>query len=224
MKKHIVKIKSIKFINYNVLQIKTDRPEGYEFKPGQATEMSINTEQWKEETRPFTFTSLPQDDYLEFTIKVYPDHNGMTEQLSRCKEGDELILRDVFGAIQYKGKGTFLAGGAGVTPFISILRSLEMQNDLVKNALIFANKAEKDIFLRDEFENLLGRNYVNVLSEENIAKYAHGHIDENFMRSTISDYSQYFYVCGPPEMTDKVVEDLKKLGATDDRIIIEDYD
>ncbi|WP_367998114.1 hypothetical protein [Zobellia galactanivorans] len=133
------------------------------------------------------------------------------------------MLRDVFGAIQYKGKGTFLAGGAGVTPFISILRSLEMQNDLEKNPLIFSNKEEKDIFLRDEFENLLGRKYMNVLSEENIAKYAHGHIDENFMKSTISDYSQYFYVCGPPEMTDNVVEDLKKLGAADDRIIIEDY-
>lgn len=221
MEKHIVKIKSIAFINYNVLGIVTEKPDGYDFEPGQATEVSINQEKWKNEKRPFTFTNLPMRDDLEFTIKVYPAHNGVTEKLSKLEAGDELILRDVFGAIQYKGKGTFLAGGAGVTPFIAILKSLEYQDEMNDNSLIFANKEEKDIFLQDKFGTMLGRRFLNILSEEKTEDYPHGHMDKEFLKSTISDFSQYFYVCGPPEMVDNVVESLKELGAEDDKIVIE---
>jgi len=40
------------------------------------------------------------------------------------KEGEELIIRDVWGAIAYKGEGYFIGGGAGITPFVAILRQL----------------------------------------------------------------------------------------------------
>ncbi len=68
---HIVKIKSIEPATYDVLRIVTEKPEHYAFLPGQATELSINKESWKDEKRPFTFTCLPKDNYLEFTIKTY---------------------------------------------------------------------------------------------------------------------------------------------------------
>ncbi len=224
MKKHIVKIKSIGFINYNVLQIVTEKPRNYDFEPGQATEVAINQKNWKEEKRPFTFTNLPRENNLQFTIKVYPSHDGVTEKLSKLKVGNELVLGEVFGAIQFKGKGTFLAGGAGVTPFIAIFKSLEYQNEMDHNSLIFANKTEKDIFLKQELETLLGRRFMNILSEEETQKYPTGHIDKDFLKSTITNFSQYFYVCGPPEMTKSVTEDLKSLGAAAKKIVIEDYD
>ena len=99
------------------------------------------------EKRPFTFTCLPDDDYLEFTIKTYPSHKGVTNELLQLKQNDELILHDVFGAIAYKGEGVFIAGGAGVTPFISIFRFLRSKNEVGGNKLIFANKAKADIIL-----------------------------------------------------------------------------
>jgi predicted ferric reductase len=43
----------------------------------------------------------------------------------------ELIIRDVWGAIEYKGEGVFIAGGAGVTPFIAILRQLQADDKLL---------------------------------------------------------------------------------------------
>ena len=55
---------------------------------------------------------------------------------------------------QYKGKGVFIAGGAGVTPFISIFRDLKKQNKIGNNILIFSNKTEADIILKDEFVEL----------------------------------------------------------------------
>lgn len=218
---HIVEIKSVEWVNHNVLGIRTEKPDGYDYRPGQATELSINQGEWRGEKRPFTFTNLPSSQDLEFTIKVYPEHKGVTEMLSRKEIGEELIVREVFGAITYKGKGTFLAGGAGATPFIAILRALEDQGQIEGNSLIFANRKMKDIFLKEEFERMLGNAFYNVLSEERTAAHAYGTIDRDFLRSMNLDFSQYFYVCGPPDMVDQVVLDLKGLGVKADRIVQE---
>lgn len=135
MEEHIVKILSIESVTHNVRQYNIEKPNGYHFIPGQATEVAINLPEWKNERRPFTFTSLNDWDHLQFTIKSYSDHNGVTNQLGQLKAGDELILHDVWGAIQYKGEGTFIAGGAGVTPFIAIFRQLHHVYDLQKRII-----------------------------------------------------------------------------------------
>ena len=51
----------------------------------------------------FTFTGLNDDPFLQFTIKGYPDHHGVTDQLHKLKPGDEIIIHDVWGAIEYRG-------------------------------------------------------------------------------------------------------------------------
>src|SRR5438552_3015611 len=101
--RHIVKIQEIKQVTHNVRCFRYDKPDGYTFVPGQATEVSINKPGWEKEKRPFTFTCLNEDPYLEFTIKRYADHDGVTNQLHQLSAGDELIIRDVWGAIEYKG-------------------------------------------------------------------------------------------------------------------------
>src|SRR5450432_1426999 len=106
---YLVKILFIEPVTHNVKRFTVEKPDGYTFQPGQATEVSINTPELKEEKRPFTFTCLPEDDHLEFTIKIYTDHNGVTNALGNLKPGDELILRDVWGAISYDGPGLFIA-------------------------------------------------------------------------------------------------------------------
>ena len=197
MEQHFVKIKSINKITHDVLKIVTEKPEGFDFIPGQATEVSINKSGWQEEKRPFTFTCLPDDDYLEFTIKTYPSHKGVTNELLLLKHEDELILHDIFGAIAYKGEGVFIAGGAGVTPFISIFRFLRSRNELGGNKLIFANKTKDDIILKQEFESLLGINFINILSDEKTNGYAHGYITEEFLKANITDLKKKTYLCGP---------------------------
>lgn len=222
MEKYQVKIKSIEHVTHDVLQIVTEKPENLKFTPGQATEISINRNGWTDEKRPFTFTSLPVDNFLQFTIKTYPSHQGVTNQLLKLNIGDELILHDVFGAIAYKGEGLFIAGGAGVTPFISIFKQLELQNGLRGNKLIFANKTKADIILNREFEKLLGENFINILSEENTVEYAYGLMDEEFLKANITGYSQQFYVCGPPSMMDAVLKQLANLGVAGKAITTEE--
>ncbi len=129
MEEHVVKILSIEEVTHDVKCFRVEKPAGYSFIPGQATDVSINVPALKDEKRSFTFTSLSSLNYLEFTIKIYSDHKGITNELGRLKPGAELIIGDVWGDISFKGEGVFIAGGAGITPFISIFRDLYYRKD-----------------------------------------------------------------------------------------------
>ena len=145
----------------------------------------------------------------------------MTNELGKLKPGAELIIRDVWGAINYKGTGVFIAGGAGVTPFISILRNLQAKNEVSGNRLLFANKTKADIILEDDFRRMLGDDFINILSEEKADGYFHGYITEDFLKATISDFSRYFYVCGPQPFIDSVLKQLDNLGVGKSLVTIE---
>ena len=214
MEEHIVKILSVEPVTHDVRHYKIEKPASYKFTPGQATEVAINKPGWENERRPFTFTSLNDWDHLEFTIKSYPERKGVTDQLSQLKAGDELLIHDVWGAIQYKGEGTFIAGGAGVTPFIAIFRQLQKDDALGNNKLIFSNKTHKDIILKDEFATMLGANFINTLTQENVAGYDHHVIDDAYLKEKITDFTQQFYICGPDPMIKSIQSILQKLGAT----------
>jgi ferredoxin-NADP reductase len=223
MKQYIVKIQSIKHITHDVLQLVTEKPENYNFTPGQATHIAINKPGWKAKRNPFTFTCLPEDAFLEFTIKTYPAHKGVTNELLKLKEDDELILEEVFGAISYKGEGVFIAGGAGVTPFISIFRDLHAKNKVGNNTLIFANKTKADILLEKEFTDLLGKNFINVLSGEKTDGYANGQITEDFLKAYVNSTTQHVYVCGPPPMMEAVQKQLSNLHIPKKVIVVEAF-
>lgn len=212
MEEHAVKIISIEPVTHNVKRFKLQKPQGYKFLPGQATEVAINKPGWKNERRPFTFTSLNDWDHLEFTIKIYSDHEGVTNQLGQLRVGDELLLHDVWGAIQYKDEGTFIAGGAGVTPFIAIFRQLQKDKRLGNNRLIFSNRTHRDIILKDEFAAMLGDNFINTLTQENIPGYDHHRVDEEYLKEKVRDFNQQFYLCGPDAMVKEVQIALQKLG------------
>lgn len=218
-----VKILSIEKATHNVMHIKTERPKDISYLPGQAADVSINNSDWKKEKRPFTFTSLFSDDFLEFFIKIYPEHNGVTNQIEKLETNDSLLIGDVYGDIAYKGEGIFIAGGAGITPFISIFKDLEQQNNLKTNKLIFANKTSDDIIDERFFNSLLGKNFINVLSKEDKTGFEHGFITKELIKSKIESSTSYFYVCGPPPMMDAVLKQLEELGIDESKIIKEQF-
>ncbi len=220
----IVKILKTDFVTHDVKRFVLIKPEDLEFVSGQAAHISINEGKWKSEERPFTFTSLNEDLVLEFIIKGYPEHKGVTQKLHSLASGDELILKDVFGTINYKGKGTFIAGGAGITPFIAILRQLRREGSLEGNRLFFSNKKEEDIILEKEFKDMFKENSADLvltLTEESKEGYENKLIDKNFIEKYIKDFNQNFYLCGPPKMVEDLTEVLKDLGAGVDSLVFE---
>jgi ferredoxin-NADP reductase len=221
MESHIVRILDVTEVTHDVRGFKVEKPVGYTFAPGQATEVAVNKNGWTEERRPFTFTNLPDEDHLEFTIKTYPERNGVTNQLRQLKPGDELILHDVWGAISYKGKGLFIAGGAGITPFLSIFRSLKAGNKTAGNRLLFANKSKKDIILEDELNTLLDGRVTNILSEENVSGFKHGFVTEGLLREMMIQPDDKLYICGPPPMLDALLKMFSNIGLSEQSVVME---
>lgn len=225
----LTKIIKIEEITHNVRRYTLEKPVGYKFIPGQATDVSINKTGWEDEKHPFTFTCLNTNDYLEFTIKSYklsqfPNHSGMTEILGTLEVGDELIIDEPWGTINYQGKGVFIAGGAGITPFIAILRDLKSKNELKGNRLIFSNKTQQDIIIKQELEEMFKVNPEDltfVLTEEESSNYHFGRIDEKYLSEQINDFGANFYICGPRPMVRELTATLANLGCKTESIVFE---
>ncbi|MEO8235893.1 MAG: FAD-binding oxidoreductase [Flavobacterium sp.] len=222
MSAHIVKVLDSFYVTHDVKCFVVEKPAGYDFIPGQATEVSINLPEWKNQMRPFTFTCLRSKEYLEFIIKIYPDHKGVTNMLSRINAGAELIINDTFGTLQYKGPGVFIAGGSGITPFIAIFRDLYKNKHLKGNKLIYSNKTSGDVILGDELRKMLKENFINLFTREKVIGYLGRRIDRNYLIENIIDFNQNFYVCGTSEFVKSITIYLIDLGVNPDSLIIEE--
>lgn len=132
-----------------------------------------------------------------------------------------MLIHDVFGAIAYNGEGLFIAGGAGITPFIAIFRYLQSTNQVNGNRLLFANKTRADIILEPWFKRLLGNSFVNILSEEDEQGYHQGFISPDIIKNNIVNENQQFYVCGPPPMMDAVMKQLDDLKVNKNAVVLE---
>lgn len=218
---HIVKILNTRQLTHDVKSYVLEKPKDYSFSPGQATEVSIHKPGFDGEKRPFTFTSLNENPFLEFVIKTYGDHDGVTKKLWTLKAGDELIIRDVWGAIEFRGPGYFIAGGAGITPFLAILRELKKSNRLSGNKLFFSNKTSKDIILADELRDMLGQDVIFTITNEKVPGYDQRKINEEFLKKEVNDFKKHFYVCGPPGMVNDIESILLKLNAAAESVIFE---
>ena len=221
MSRYIVKIIDSNFITHDVKRFVVERPDGYQFIPGQATELTVNTPEWKDKTGPFTFTGLRDWNYLEFMIKIYTDHKGLTELLGRTNENAELIISEPFGTIEYKEPGVFLAAGAGITPFIAIFRDLYKKKKLKGNRLIYSNKTSEDVIAGKELKKMFDDDFVNVYTREHTIGFLGRRIDRAFLIEHVSDFGQHFYVCGTDDFVKEIVGHLTSLGAAADTIIFE---
>lgn len=227
---HRVKILMTEFVTHDVKRFIIEKPHNYDFEPGQATEVAIDHPQWFDEKRPFTFTSLNDDHVLELIVKgydpdLYPDHHGMTHRLHQLQPGDNLLIEDPWGTINYQGPGVFIAGGVGITPFIAILRMLKQRDTIADQTLIFSNKKSEDVILEKEWRELFadeGQLYLTLTREKKPDHYFFGRVDKNFLKEKIQGFSQNFYVCGPPAMVDSIKADLKELGADSQEIVFEE--
>jgi ferredoxin-NADP reductase len=221
MTTYTVNVLQVSNLTHDVKEFRVEKPVGYFFTPGQATEIAINKPGWETEMRPFTFTSLDELPYLEFIIKIYKGHNGMTKEMQNLVAGDSLIIGDAWGAIEYKGPGYFIAGGAGITPFIAILRLLHKQKSIEGNRLFFSNKTVKDVICMNELAEMLGDDVLFTITQEQNNDYGNRFINEGFLKKEIEDFTKPFYLCGPEQMVSQISDLLIKLGATPEKVVFE---
>lgn len=218
---HHATILMTEFITHDVKRFVISRPESFTFQPGEGVELAIDDPKWKQEKRPFTPTSLPEDAVLEFSIKGYPAHQGLTAQLHQLKVGQKLLLSEPFGTIHYQGPGIFIAAGAGITPFLAIIRKLARDRLLGDHGLLFSNKGPQDIICEPELRHYLGDRARFVCTRQSDCRCSQQHIDKAFLEQHISNMQQHFYVCGPPPFVNAINNALKELGAEPEALVFE---
>jgi ferredoxin-NADP reductase len=213
---HRVAILEKEKLNYDVVRFRLEKPDGYKFLPGQATELTMEGPESKG-PGPFTFTALQTEPYLELMIKIYEERHGLTAALARIKRGEYVRITDPWDSFINKGPGTFLAGGAGITPFVALLRYLKSINNIGSSSLFFFNKTQDDIFLEQELQELLCNHYVNIVTREQngLPKIK---IDERFIETHHIDVTQPSYICGPPGFTEAFQNAFSRAGAKEEII------
>ena len=218
MKKVI--ILEIEKITEDIKKFKIEKPEGFVYFPGQSIDISYDNEKWRDKKRPFSFTSIPSNDYLEFIIKIYKSHNGFTKFLDGLKEGDELVLcGEPDSKYSFKGEGVFIAGGVGITPFLSMTRSLN-KKDLKKSKFLYSDSYEEDLIYLDELRWIFDNRIIVTLTKEEKKGYSYGRIDKTFLEKNLNekDIAKRFYICGPPIFNKMIIRYLEELGVKRENI------
>jgi len=210
------------FVTHDVKRFILHKPKGLRWIPGQGTLVAINAPGLADEVHPFTPTSLNRDHALEYTIKQYPCRHGLTEKLHQLAPGAELLIKAVFGDIRFKGPGTFIAAGAGITPFLAIFRQLRSEGRLAGNSLIFANKTWADIIHERELRDVFGERCLFVLTRERRPGYLYGRINRALLKKHVRNLRGHFYVCGPPQFIMDVRQALIDLGTKPERIVLDE--
>jgi ferredoxin-NADP reductase len=100
---------------------------------------------------------------------------------------------------------------------------LYKEDKIGNNKLIFSNNTKADIILKDEFERMLGKNFINTLTKEKTDEYDNEKIDQNYLGKKVNNFNQYFYICGPDAMVEDIHKDLLALGVKEDKIVIEEF-
>lgn len=217
---YTLKILDTEYLTHNVKRFVVEKPLGFSYIPGHSTQLALPSPDGNEQWRSFSFTSLNEWDHLEFIIKIYNDHNGLTQQLGKVNAGASLLMKDVFGTIDYKGPGMFLAGGTGITPFISIFRALHYSGNMRNIGLLYSNHYHDDIILHQELQQMLGNSYANFFSKEGVIGFGEKRIDRRFLIEVIRDFDNRFYVCGPESFVHDMSRYLMDLGARMEAIVI----
>lgn len=182
------------------------------------------------------YTPVSTDDevgFFDLLIKIYFKNvhpkflqgGLMSQYLEGLHLGDSIDVKGPLGDIQYHGRGNFtingknksakkiamLAGGTGITPLYQIIKAiLKDPEDKTEMYLVYANRSEDDILLREELDkwanNHSNFNVWYVISSSSVRenwKYSLGYITEEILKEHIPDGSSQGSIalmCGPSPM------------------------
>ena len=188
------------------------------YEPGQFMIVQLIRDGKVSEPHPFTISSSPTRDRLCITVKSVGD---FTSTISGTKTSDRAYIDAPYGAFSFINHDdqnlVFIAGGIGITPFMSMLRYI-YDKKLARNiTLLWGNKTEQDILFRDELDKMVAEmpslRVVHVMSRQTDWLGEKGHIDPEKLERYVSNLeSPQFFICGPPVMMQLIVRTLKDRG------------
>jgi len=218
-KKSVFVVEQVKKINQNIVEICLAPKNHFGvFKPGQFIFASFKDKEIGEEYHPFTISSSPSEEQLRLTIKESGDY---TEKLKNLKPQTKTLIEGPYGGFYSKKEGEqiWIAGGIGITPFLSMARSIKTNN---KIDLFYTVKEKKDAVFIEELQkiskqknNFTVHAYYSSLQGRMIAK--------NITEHTKNIENKEIFLCGPAQMMLDLKKQLISLGANRNNIYFEEF-
>jgi len=213
------------------------RPSGFDFKPGQAVNLVIETLAGKKTTNfqhAFSLVSAPFEP--ELVVATRMRDSAYKNALNSLQNGAEVRIDGPFGALTLRSDASrpaiFLAGGIGITPFVSILRQAAHDRLIRDFVLIYSNRRPEDAAYLDELQQI-EREYAGlhlVATMTQAAQSGHkwcgetGHINAALLQRHIADLAApIYYLAGPPALVESMRDTLSELGVKDADVVSEEF-
>ncbi len=194
------------------------------YQPGQFAFMSIiNSKVIDSEPHPYSFTTANNGPYVRFAIKKLGDD---TSKIQNIEPGSLALLEGPYGKFsmnQSKNQNqVWLAGGVGITPFLSMARSLSNDTSLSINLFYAVDKSTDAVFLKEI--TMICQSLPQVFNLHLIDKESTGFISIELLESTLENLSQNdYFICGPPSMMNSLTKGLLSKNVPRKNIYFEDF-
>jgi predicted ferric reductase len=207
-------------------------------KAGQYLILRIMRDDGWSEPHQFTISCAPEDPILRLTIKKA---GAFTSSIPDLKPGTPVKCEGPLGVfckdIDTREEITMIAGGVGITPFLSVLRHFRNIGATNRVTLFWTNKTIDDVFAADELKEItkeLKLRVVHTLSREKEADkyiqpdfpevlYVPGYATRQVLQKHVDFPRTSFYLCGPPKMQDFVLGELEACGLDPESVEKENF-
>ena len=220
-KKFSYKIKNLTELNGDIIEIEME-PTGrrISFNPGQFAFFTFIDSKVTSESHPFSISSGYSDNSLKITVKNLGDYTSLLKSL---KINDPVSIEGPYGHFSYKNVRSknqiWIAGGIGITPFISMAKSLEggYNVDLYYSVKDY-NEAVYLVGLKEISQKISSFKFNLWIAKDK------GYINGNSIKDMSNGlYSKDIFLCGPPMFMESLKDQFLSLGVDVKRIHYENF-
>jgi len=232
----VLTIKEVVNVAQDAVNLVFEKPESFHYEPGQFITL-IKEVNGKKIRRAYSLCTTPfEDEHPAVTVKRV-EGGAMSNDLNdNAKPGDQIQIMEPMGMFttgydeSNERHAIFFGGGSGITPLMSIIRSILLKEPNSKTTLVYGNRRKEFIIFKEMISTLEEKypdrcKVIHIL-EEGAADYS-GRPTPDMIAGICKDHgvdkNTECYICGPQPMMDVVADGLRKASVDQSKVRMESF-